>query len=68
MPLIYQNPMPIKNIGDPFVLCAPNGTYYCDATSAPDGFKAWCSSDLVNWMEIGYVYKRKKDSWGESDF
>jgi GH43 family beta-xylosidase len=68
MPLIYQNPMPIKNIGDPFVLRAPDGTYYCYATSTPDGFKAWSSSDLVNWMEIGYVYKRKKDSWGKSDF
>jgi GH43 family beta-xylosidase len=64
----YQNPMPIKNIGDPFVLRAPDGIYYCYATSAPDGFKAWTSPDLVHWTEIGYVYKRHADSWGESDF
>lgn len=64
----YQNPMPIKQIGDPFVLRAPDGTYYCYATSATDGFKAWTSPDLVHWTDIGYVYKRKADSWGESDF
>ncbi|PJB65608.1 MAG: glycosidase [Anaerolineae bacterium CG_4_9_14_3_um_filter_57_17] len=68
MTLTYQNPIPIKNIGDPFVLRAPDGTYYCYATSAPDGFKAWTSSDLVHWADIGYVYKRREDSWGESDF
>ena len=68
MTFTYQNPLPIKNIGDPFVLRTPSGEYYCYATSAPDGFKAWHSSDLVHWMEIGYVYSRKADSWGQSDF
>ena len=68
MTLIYQNPLPIKNIGDPFVLRASDGTYYCYATSAPDGFKAWSSPDLVNWADIGYIYKRREDSWGASDF
>lgn len=64
----YQNPLPIKNIGDPFVLRSPDATYYCYATSAPDGFKAWSSTDLVNWKVIDYVYKRQKNAWGESDF
>lgn len=64
----YQNPLPIKNIGDPFILRAPDGRYYCYATSAPDGFKAWISPDLVNWQEVGYIYRRESDSWGESDF
>jgi GH43 family beta-xylosidase len=68
MALTYQNPLPIKNIGDPFILRAPDGKYYCYATSAPDGFKAWSSADLVHWTDIGYVYKRKEDSWGRSDF
>ena len=68
MSLTYQNPLPIKNIGDPFVLRAPDGLYYCYATSAPDGFKAWTSPDLVHWQETGYVYQRQPDSWGESDF
>ena len=64
----YQNPLPIKNIGDPYVLRAPDGTYYCYATSAPDGFKAWTSPDLVHWTDIGYIYQRREDSWGASDF
>ena len=64
----YQNPLPIKNIGDPFVLRAPGGKYYCYATSAVDGFKAWVSDDLVNWDEIGYIYRRNEDSWGVADF
>lgn len=68
MTITYQNPLPIKNIGDPFVLRAPDGQYYCYATSAPDGFKAWSSADLVHWTNIGYVYQRSEDSWGESDF
>ncbi len=68
MSLKYQNPLPIKNIGDPFVLRAPDGSYYCYATSAPDGFKAWKSVDLIHWEEVGYVYRRAEDSWGESDF
>jgi GH43 family beta-xylosidase len=68
MTLTYQNPLPIKHIGDPFVLRAPDGTYYCYATSAPDGFKAWTSKDLVHWTSLGYIYQRKADSWGESDF
>lgn len=68
MSLVYRNPLPIKNIGDPFVLRAPDGLYYCYATSAPDGFKAWVSPNLVDWREAGYVYRRQPDSWGESDF
>jgi len=49
----YQNPMPIKNIGDPFVLRAPDRAYYCCTSSAPDGFKSWMSEDFVYWAEIG---------------
>jgi GH43 family beta-xylosidase len=60
--------VPIKHIGDPFVLRAPDGTYYCYAASAPDGFKAWISDDLLDWREIGYVYERDEDSRGTSDF
>jgi beta-xylosidase len=66
--LTYQNPLPIQNIGDPFVLRASDGSYICYATSAPDGFKAWTSPDLVHWQPAGYVYTRRPDSWGVADF
>ena len=68
MSLTYRNPLPIKNIGDPFVLRAQDGKYYCYATSAPDGIKAWTSDDLIHWTGIGYVYKRREESWGVADF
>jgi GH43 family beta-xylosidase len=68
MTLTYQNPLPIKNIGDPFVLRAPDGRYHCYATSVSDGFKAWSSDNLVEWREEGYVYIRREDSWGVADF
>jgi beta-xylosidase len=50
------------------VLRTADGNYYCYATSAVDGFKAWISEDLVNWQELGYVYKRNDHSWGIEDF
>ena len=68
MSISYQNPLNIKNIGDPFVLRTANGVYYCYATSAPDGFKAWSSRNLVDWKPAGYVYQRRPDSWGISEF
>jgi GH43 family beta-xylosidase len=66
--LVYQNPLSVKNIGDPFILKAPDGTYYLYATSAPDGFLAWSSQNLVDWKEEGYVFKRSHDSWGYQHF
>ncbi len=55
----------ITGIGDPFVL--PEGdTYYLYATDAPDGFKYFTSTDLINWKIEGYCYSRS--SWGENCF
>jgi GH43 family beta-xylosidase len=68
MAMTFQNPLPIQQIGDPFVLRAPDGRYYCYATSAPDGFKAWVSADLLHWEALGYIYRRRPDSWGVADF
>lgn len=68
MPFTSHNPLPITQIGDPFVLRAPDGLYYCYATSDPAGFKAWSSPDLLNWTDLGLVYRCQPDSWGQSDF
>jgi beta-xylosidase len=66
--LVYENPLEVKNIGDPFILKASNGSYYLYATSAKDGFLAWSSDDLVDWKEEGYVYQSGPDSWGHKNF
>ena len=55
----------ITGIGDPFVLLY-DGIYFMYSTSAPDGFKCFSSSDLINWDDKGYVYSNS--SWGENCF
>ncbi|KRF07983.1 glycosidase [Paenibacillus sp. Soil766] len=67
----YTNPIPIQNIGDPFILKASDGKYYCYPTSAvDDGFKAWSSMNLVDWKEEGFVYEKSKNAkaWGYKQF
>jgi len=65
----YQNPLPVRNIGDPFVLKASDGKYYCYPTSAGNrGFKAWSSHDLIHWREEGFVYEKTENSWGFKQF
>lgn len=67
--MVYRNPLPIKNIGDPFVLKASDGKYYCyPTTGGLNGFKAWSSVDLVNWHERGIVYQATDKSWGHDRF
>lgn len=64
----YKNPGSISQIGDPFVLKAPDGKYYCYPTSADNGFKVWSSKDLVNWTPLGLAYQALDKSWGYKDF
>ncbi|MEK3885638.1 glycoside hydrolase family 43 protein [Paenibacillus sp. PL2-23] len=67
----YSNPLSIQKIGDPFILKASDGRYYCYPTSAIDeGFKAWSSNDLINWTEEGFVYQKSKNkkAWGYKQF
>ena len=55
----------ITGIGDPFVLTY-DGRYYMYSTSAPDGFKCYSSSNLIDWTDEGYVLK--DSTWGENCF
>lgn len=64
----YRNPLPIRQIGDPYILRASSGKYYCYPTSAEQGFKAWSSDDLVQWKEVGFVYEKNERSWGFRQF
>lgn len=64
----YQNPIGDSIfVADPFVLDHQD-TYYLYGTSADDGFKAWKSTDLVNWQSIGYVFQRSDSTWGQKSF
>jgi GH43 family beta-xylosidase len=69
MELFYTNPTAVNNIGDPFVLKAPDGHYYCYATSSKQGYLAWKSDDLINWESLGLVFNAfKAGNWASSDF
>ncbi|MCW8133152.1 MAG: glycoside hydrolase family 43 protein [Planctomycetota bacterium] len=64
----YANPVGGSlRMGDPFVL-QHGGRYYLYGTNASDGFRAWTSTDLVNWQELGYVFRRAEGSWAQANF
>ncbi len=68
----YQNPLNIRDIGDPFVLRpqkAPyRDRYYLFATSSPIGFKVWSSEDLIDWTDEGLCYDGRKSRWAKDTF
>lgn len=64
----YCNPVSDSlYIADPFVFFE-GGTYYLYGTSASDGFTCWTSTDLVEWEDRGYAWRRDADSWGRKSF
>jgi beta-xylosidase len=64
----YTNPVSDTIfIADPFIMQLGN-QYYLYGTSAGDGFKAWVSENLVDWNPIGYIYRKKEDSWGTGNY
>lgn len=62
-----KNPLPISNIGDPYVLCY-EGTYYLYATSHFQGFYCWKSRDLQTWGEASVCYRATEKSFGNGCF
>ncbi|MCL2834283.1 MAG: glycoside hydrolase family 43 protein [Treponema sp.] len=68
--LTYKNPSTINGIGDPFVLRAQDGAYYCYPTGGGgNGFRAWKSTDFVEWKPLGIVYDSLQPGfWASSKF
>ncbi len=62
-----HNPLPITNIGDPYIL-KDRGRYYLYATSLPDGFYVWQSDDLTHWSAPSVCYRKQAHSFGSRDF
>ena len=64
-----HNPLNIP-LADPYVLLASDGKYYMYGTGGVEnGFKAYSSSDLVNWSDEGEIYSRNSDSsWCVKNF
>ena len=67
----YQFPNAlVKNLADPFVLAASDGTYYMYGTSTNSGgaFKVWRSYNLEDWTEAGTAFNNTRDNWAYRDF
>ncbi|MDR2057791.1 MAG: glycoside hydrolase family 43 protein [Dysgonamonadaceae bacterium] len=66
---VIRNPLPVS-FGDPFILKASNGKFYMYGTGGvDDGFRAYVSSDLVQWKELGRIYRgNTPHSWGIANF
>lgn len=58
----------VTNIGDPYILTAPDGAYYMYATSSTVGYKVWKSTDLENWEALGLAYQLSSNTWSYKDF
>ena len=64
-----SNPISIP-LGDPFILKGSDGNYYMYGTSENlNGFKAYSSSDLVNWTDRGVILDiSDTKTWGKDCF
>lgn len=62
-----KNPVPITNIGDPYVL-RHEGVYYLYATSRFHGFYCWKSDNLSDWSGPRICYRATDKSFGDSCF
>lgn len=66
--IVFQNPLPIQ-LSDPYILSASDGKYYMYGSSGDLGFKAYSSSNLVDWKDEGMVYNSNTpDSWAVNSF
>ena len=60
----YSNPLAVE-FGDPYVFQASDGKFYMYGTSDNlDGFKAYSSDNLVDWVDEGQIYQgATPESW-----
>lgn len=62
-------------VADPYILYdGQSGIYYAYGTTAPDGFKAYVSTDMAVWEEAdtplgnGYVLRKNASAFGNGNF
>ncbi|QHQ59619.1 family 43 glycosylhydrolase [Anaerocolumna sedimenticola] len=62
-----KNPIPIDNIGDPYILYF-EGKYYLYATCHFNGYYCWISENMNDWKEPVVCYEATDKSFGNSCF
>lgn len=65
--MTIKNPIPITNIGDPYVLYY-GGMYYLYATSMANGYYCWKSENLSEWSEPWICFKATEKCFGDGCF
>ncbi|MCD7972711.1 MAG: glycoside hydrolase family 43 protein [Candidatus Azobacteroides sp.] len=64
----HTNPLDVA-FGDPFILHASDGKFYMYGTSGEQGFRAYSSDDLTDWVDEGMVYEgATPESWATDRF
>lgn len=65
----YQNPLRYP-VADPFVLYY-EGTYYLygtDERGSENGFPVYTSTNLVDWQDRGFAFKKSENTWSKVNF
>lgn len=62
---LYANPLPVMDIGDPFILAAEDA-YYLFATGGAVGFTVWRSPDLLDFSQKSKALT--KLPWASGDY
>ncbi len=63
----YANPLDVI-IADPFVLRQGNTYYLYGTTDARTGFKVWTSSNLIDWRQHGFAFRKDNSDFGQRHF
>ena len=63
----YANPLDVI-IADPFVLRHGDTYYLYGTTDARQGFRVFTSSNLIDWRQRGFAFRKEDDDFGQRHF
>ncbi len=63
----YANPLDVI-VADPFVLRQGDTYYLYGTTDARTGFKVWTSSNLIDWRQHGFAFRKDNNDFGQRHF
>lgn len=55
-------------MGDPFMLVEGRRLFLYGTTAVNEGFKCWSSTNLADWTERGFAYRKQEGSWAGKTF
>ena len=65
----YTNPIDSSlQLSDPYILRHEQTYYLYASTDLEEGFRAWKSTNLVDWEPIGWIFQKTESTWGQKAF